>query len=437
MYLLKYSICVIVLFFLFVTANAQNSWLAKQTFPGEAREGAVSFVIGNYAYVGLGFSNNGVKKDFWRYNPQNNTWNQMASFGGDARTNAVAFVLNNNAYVGTGEGVDYQKFKDFWKYDVSKNTWTKVADFGGSARSGAVAFTLNNNAYLGTGEDATGTLNDLWEYDPAKDVWTQKADIPCEKRKDAVAFAINNSGYICSGWSGGNASFGDILEYTASKDTWITRITSDRSLYNKQFSEVFILANKAYLIGGYNINTIVVYDPSLSSLQSEGNFNPAGETLRKNLITFSVNGKVYVGLGLTDNAYPRNDLWMYGTSPDAPVNLTAKPLDNSNILLNWTDNSLDEDYFTIEKSDGNNSLFIEIAIVAANTTSFKSSALKDTSKYFYRVKAANKAGFSGYSNEAFATTFSLYPPKTSVRQFKRYLLSDVGRCFYQRNSFHY
>lgn len=416
MYLFSRLSYIVVLFFLSVTGNAQDSWLSKQTFPGEAREGAVSFVIGNYAYVGLGFSGNGVKNDLWRYNPQSNTWNQMANFGGDARTNAVVFVLNNNAYVGTGEsfGTTIIKYKDFWKYDVSRNTWTRVADFGGTARSGAVAFTLNNSAYIGTGEDDTGILNDFWEYNYIKDTWVKKTDIPFEKRKDATAFTKGSKGFICSGWNSGNAALGDILEYDASKDSWTAAISYDRSLYNKQSSEVFVLANKVFLIGGYNTNTVVVYNPATKTLENKENFNPVGETQRQNLIAFTLNGKGYAGLGLTDNAVLRNDLWMYSTPPVAPYGLIATPVDNSNIQLNWTDNSSDEDNFLIERSDGTNNNFIEIATVAANTTNFKSSALKDTSRYFYRVRAVNKAGNSDYSNEVSALTFSLYPPKAPL-----------------------
>ncbi|MDZ4662025.1 MAG: kelch repeat-containing protein [Pseudomonadota bacterium] len=89
--------------------------------------------------------------------------------------------------------------------------------------------------------------------------------------------------------------------------------------------------------------------------------------------------------------------------PTAPQNLIATPAAATVIDLSWTDLAVDEAGFKIEKSaDGIN--FSEIASVSANVTTYKSQQLFVASIYYYRVRASNVAGYSGYSNVANATT---------------------------------
>ena len=139
-------------------------------------------------------------------------WAKAPQFAGSGRIGAVSFVINDIAYVGLGLGDKDQEFNDFWMYDHnSGGTWTKVKDFPGRARHGAVAFVLNGKAYVGTGyimatqtnigESRTSEyLQDFWEYDPATDSWTQIEDYPV-KCRDAVAFADPNgkAGYVGTG----------------------------------------------------------------------------------------------------------------------------------------------------------------------------------------------------------------------------------------------
>jgi hypothetical protein len=89
--------------------------------------------------------------------------------------------------------------------------------------------------------------------------------------------------------------------------------------------------------------------------------------------------------------------------PAAPSDLSATATSSSAISLAWTDNSLDETGFEIERSsDGVN--FAPRATVGANVTTFGDSGLSASTTYFYRVNATNGGGDSGYSNVASATT---------------------------------
>jgi len=87
--------------------------------------------------------------------------------------------------------------------------------------------------------------------------------------------------------------------------------------------------------------------------------------------------------------------------PATPSNLTASTQGKRAINLNWTDNSNNETGFKIERgTDGVN--FSQITTVGANVTTYKNSGLTSGVTYFYRVRATNGAGDSGYSNVASA-----------------------------------
>jgi hypothetical protein len=68
------------------------------------------------------------------------------------------------------------------------------------------------------------------------------------------------------------------------------------------------------------------------------------------------------------------------------------------------DNSDNEVGFKIELSPNGTSSWIQIATVGANVTSYSNTGLNCGMTYYYRVRAYNEGGDSGYSNTANATT---------------------------------
>jgi hypothetical protein len=90
--------------------------------------------------------------------------------------------------------------------------------------------------------------------------------------------------------------------------------------------------------------------------------------------------------------------------PATPSSLAASAVSKTEIDLSWADNANNETGFKIERSTRNNSSFSEIATVGANVTSYSDTGLRKKTVYFYRVRATNANGDSGYSNEANATT---------------------------------
>ena len=85
------------------TTTLIGNWLKRSAFDGNGRAGAVSFVIGDTAYVGTGFDGSIRYSDFWAYNPTNDAWSQRAIMPTAAikRNSAAAFTAAGKGYVTT------------------------------------------------------------------------------------------------------------------------------------------------------------------------------------------------------------------------------------------------------------------------------------------------------------------------------------------------
>ncbi|HAS40522.1 MAG TPA: hypothetical protein DCS93_08585 [Microscillaceae bacterium] len=90
--------------------------------------------------------------------------------------------------------------------------------------------------------------------------------------------------------------------------------------------------------------------------------------------------------------------------PDTPSGLGTSSGSSSEINLTWTDNANNETSYVVERSTTSGSGFATIATLGANITSYADNGLAASTTYYYRVKASNGVGDSGYSNEANATT---------------------------------
>jgi hypothetical protein len=91
------------------------------------------------------------------------------------------------------------------------------------------------------------------------------------------------------------------------------------------------------------------------------------------------------------------------STPVAPSGLTATAVSKTQIDLTWSDNSFNEDGFKIERST-NGTSWTQIATVGPNVGNYSSTGLSANKTYYYRVRAYNVLGNSGYSNTASAKT---------------------------------
>ncbi len=254
--------------------SASQTWSPKANFPGVGRNSAIAFTVGGKAYVGTGYDGNNMLKDMYEYDPATNTWTQKADFGGTARYDAVAFGINDKGYVATG--FDGTFLKDFWQYDPSADTWSVAsAGFPGSKRMQAVSFVNNNKAYLVTGTNNGTAVNDFWSFDPTANKWTQLRDItnvstdPYDDaytdiiRSNAVAFVAGGYAYLTTGISAAGSYLSTTWEYNFTQDTWASKTPYERP--SRQGAVAFTLLNSGYVATGrsstFNLDDMDLFQP--------------------------------------------------------------------------------------------------------------------------------------------------------------------------------
>jgi hypothetical protein len=97
------------------------------------------------------------------------------------------------------------------------------------------------------------------------------------------------------------------------------------------------------------------------------------------------------------------------TPPQAPGGMNASAVSDVQIDLQWDDNSTDESGFELQRS-GDGASWSALASVGANSTVYSDSGLAAGTIYYYRVRAYNGGGSSGWSNTDNAETLPPPPP---------------------------
>lgn len=117
-----------------------------------------------------------------------------------------------------------------------------------------------------------------------------------------------------------------------------------------------------------------------------------------------------VGLGSSSSPSNEASATTAGNSaPPAPTGLTAQAVSQSQINLNWNDNSTNETGFKIERRASTGS-WADLTEVGANATTFSDTGLSSETNYVYRVTALGGGIDSATSNEANATTQGISAP---------------------------
>jgi titin len=99
--------------------------------------------------------------------------------------------------------------------------------------------------------------------------------------------------------------------------------------------------------------------------------------------------------------------------PEAPSNLTATAVSQTQINLTWADNANNEAGFRVERKLSSAAFYTDFDTVGANVTSYASTGLSVETAYTFRVRAFNVTGNSAYSDEVNATTLPNPPSAPS------------------------
>lgn len=310
----------------------QGNWIKQAEFLGEPRSGAVSFTIGNDAYIGTGyqiiksFDETETEEEycftsFYKYNLQYG-WDKIADFPGKARHEAVAFSINGKGYVGTGVDIDGNRLKDFYEYDPSTNTWKEAPEFIGSARQGAVAFSINNIGYVGTGygillgEDHN-SLSDFFKFENGE--WIGMGQYPGRRTPNLTSFIINNKAYLTGGHNNDDVWEFDPSKIKENNNGWTKKIDTDsnnnKELVVRSNAVSFVINNKGYIVTGilnnYN-RTVWEYHPENDKWVEKTGLEMEMVS-RENAVGFSINNRGFITTGNINN-YSLSDMWEF--NPD-------------------------------------------------------------------------------------------------------------------------
>ncbi|QES87479.1 Kelch repeat-containing protein [Rhizosphaericola mali] len=302
-------------------SETEGNWIKKTSISGPVRAYAVSFVIGNYAYVGTGkgsAANNLRLSDFWKLDISANgglgSWTQVADMKDQGRYMAAAFAIGGVGYIGTGYNDSTGVYNNtFYGYDTATNLWTRKADFIGGARGEAIGFALNGKGYMGTGRDLYQLYSDIYEYDPSSDSWTQSVNYPGDKRYGAVAFTSNDTAaFVVTGMSGAGTDSYDMYRFNGSD--WsakrLIRNANSDETFDDDYTDIardhavaFVIGEYAYLTVG-QINgsaTLKTWAYHITQDQWERR-TPYQRVSRIGAVGFTVQGIGLVGTGLNGSS---------------------------------------------------------------------------------------------------------------------------------------
>jgi len=165
-------------------------------FPGVPRDNAVSVLIGDKLYYGLGYS----RRDLWVYDQGNNLWTRITDYPGEAQ--GVSFAIGKQFYLVTGflmTETNMFNSNEFWEYDTETDKWTNKDPFPGRSRGLSAGFSIGNKGYIGSGVHTAGIggefLNDFWEWDQLTNIWTTKANYP-GRVEPTFGFSVGTKGYM-------------------------------------------------------------------------------------------------------------------------------------------------------------------------------------------------------------------------------------------------
>ena len=213
---------------------------------------------------------------------------------------------------------------------------------------------------------------------------------------NAAAY-FNNTIYYVPGYSNDTAKTFSIANGSSMYSTSPTHTTPDGFGYLPGSPTISAngTSNAIMWATDTGSNTLRAYNASnisqelWTSSQATGNRDIIPGIVLKFTVPTVANGQVFVGTSTSLVAYGPPVVPTSG--PAAPSNPGATALTFKSVQLTWTDNSNNEDYFSIQRSTtGAPGSFVEVGEASANSTSFvDSNNLLSQTTYYYQIEAHN------------------------------------------------
>ncbi|MGB3008469.1 MAG: LamG-like jellyroll fold domain-containing protein, partial [Chitinophagaceae bacterium] len=238
---------------------------------------------------------------------------------------------------------------------------------------------------------------------------------------NGLALALNNS-RLYAGVASGNTRRSINVNYSSTGWNHIALVYNASTL-RLYVNAVQVVANTSLgftAVGTTSDGSRIGDDNNNNALNSSfgqfdgklDNFYIVGKALSVNDITSLMNNIPLTQSFATTFALP--------AIPLSPTGLLASGQSSSRININWNDVA-SETSFELYRSSNTNSNYLLFATLPSNTVSFIDSGLFANAVYYYKVRALNAGGPSGYSNEDSAKTINNLPVITAITdQYMRY-----------------
>lgn len=245
---------------------------------------------------------------------------------------------------------------------------------------------VSNNLYLSIYDYNLG-VERLFKINSVSGVATELTTLPIANNQIRDIHFNNEKLYVLAGTN-------QLFISADGGQTWTSKTTPFGNGRIKSITDntLYILANNIYISN----------DGGTSWTNTE-NFSSITQSQYATDVELSNSNFSYV-------AFPYNPVYKSNAQvipPGAPSGLTVESYSAFFLTLRWNDNSSNESYFVIERSQGNNSDYDSVGFFNSNALStviVNTSVPLDNTIYFFRVRAVGAAGNSAYSNETSVAT---------------------------------
>jgi N-acetylneuraminic acid mutarotase len=248
-----------------------NEWELLSVSPLQPRVSASACIVGDCAYIGLGFAGHLHKdssylRDLWQYNFLTTEWKRLDDFPANNTVKNCFFATEDHIYSLYGF---YRQFtQDVYRYDIAQNKWEKMSietSQGIPRAMDVVGASCQGRCFLGTGFNH-GSLRFWAEWDPDLCELIPRKKILGAGRNAASCCASEEYVYIAGG-----RYYGD---------------------------------NQG---SGFLYNNIQRYTPETNEWNYVGNMPYEAE----NLVSIAINGEIYIGLGETIDGHIANKWYKF------------------------------------------------------------------------------------------------------------------------------